>query len=48
LLAVSLGLSAMYRDDHEMLKQGMVVYDALYAWLKNARAETHSRQPFGA
>lgn len=45
LLAVSLGLSAMYRDDHEMLKQGMVVYDALYAWLKNARAETHNWPP---
>ena len=43
LLAVSLGLSALYRDDHEMLKHGMVMYDALYAWLKNTRAETHNR-----
>ncbi len=42
LLAISLGLSKMYRDDHEMLKQGMQVYDALYAWLKTARGETHS------
>ncbi|MDT3706409.1 MAG: chromate resistance protein [Thiobacillus sp.] len=32
LLAISLGLSRNYRDDHEMLKQGMVIYDALYAW----------------
>jgi hypothetical protein len=30
LLAVSLGLSALYPDDHEMLRRGLVVYDALY------------------
>lgn len=42
LLAISLGLSALYRDDHEMLEQGMRVYDALYAWLEKARAETHA------
>ena len=35
LLAVSYGLSANYRDDHEMLKHGMVIYDALYAWCRN-------------
>jgi rhodanese-related sulfurtransferase len=34
LLAVSLGLSILYRDDHEMLEKGMTVYDALYAWCK--------------
>lgn len=32
LFAVSLGLSALFADDHEMLQHGMVVYDALYAW----------------
>jgi len=32
LHALSLGLSHNYRDDHEMLKHGMVMYDALYAW----------------
>ncbi len=42
LLAISLGLSALYRDDHEMLEQGMQVYDALYAWLEKTRAETHA------
>lgn len=42
LLAISLGLSALYRDDHEMLEQGMQVYDALYAWLEKNRAETHA------
>jgi len=41
LLAVSLGLSAMFADDQEMLGHGMVVYDALYAWLLRARGETH-------
>jgi rhodanese-related sulfurtransferase len=34
LLAVSLGLSLVYRDDHEMLDKGMLVYDALYAWCR--------------
>ncbi len=31
LLAVSRGLSINFADDHAMLAQGMVVYDALYA-----------------
>jgi rhodanese-related sulfurtransferase len=34
LLAVSRGLSENFRDDHAMLAQGMVVYDALYAWCR--------------
>jgi hypothetical protein len=32
LLAISKGLSMVFADDHEMLRQGMIVYDALYAW----------------
>jgi hypothetical protein len=32
LLAISKGLSLNYGDDHEMLQQGIVIYDALYAW----------------
>jgi hypothetical protein len=35
LLAISQGLSATIPDDHEMLKVGMVLYDALYAWCKS-------------
>jgi hypothetical protein len=35
LLAVSLGLSRIFMDDHEMLTHGMVMYDALYAWCKD-------------
>jgi hypothetical protein len=45
LLAISLGLSARFKDDHEMLRHGMVMYDALYAWLKQARDETHGWPP---
>jgi len=32
LLAISQGLSLNFADDHEMLKHGMTIYDALYAW----------------
>jgi hypothetical protein len=35
LYALSLGLSYNFGDDHEMLKHGMVMYDALYAWCKH-------------
>jgi len=31
LYTISLGLSKSYSDDHEMLKHGMVIYDALDA-----------------
>jgi hypothetical protein len=41
LLAISLGLSRLYSDDHEMLKHGLVVYDALYAWCRELQKETH-------
>ena len=34
LLAISRGLSLNFEDDHQMLKHGMVIYDALYAWCK--------------
>ena len=39
LLAISLGLSRLFADDHEMLRHGMVVYDALYAWCSEDRAD---------
>jgi hypothetical protein len=45
LLAVSLGLSHLYRDDHEMLRHGLVIYDALYAWCRHVRGETHTWNP---
>ena len=40
LLAVSLGLSANFADDHAMLAQGMVVYDALYSWCRSCQGLT--------
>jgi len=45
LLAVSLGLSRNFKDDHEMLKHGLVMYDALYAWCKEGQDETHTWNP---
>ena len=34
LLALSQGLSSNFTDDHAMLAQGMVMYDALHAWCR--------------
>jgi hypothetical protein len=45
LYAISLGLSHNFRNDHEMLAQGMVMYDALYAWCKSCQKETHNWPP---
>ncbi|MFL9964611.1 chromate resistance protein [Paraburkholderia sediminicola] len=45
LLALSLGLSRIFADDHEMLSHGMVMYDALYAWCRDCQSETHGWPP---
>jgi hypothetical protein len=45
LAAVSLGLSRIFSDDHEMLKHGMVLYDALYAWCRDGQDEVHTWKP---
>ena len=45
LAAVSLGLSRIFADDHEMLEHGMVLYDALYAWCKEGQDEVHTWRP---
>lgn len=45
LYAISLGLSAVYQDDHEMLRHGMVMYDALYAWCRDGQGEAHNWPP---
>jgi rhodanese-related sulfurtransferase len=39
LLAISYGLSANFPNDHEMLKHGMVMYDALYTWCRQQVAK---------
>ena len=35
LYAISLGLSRNFADDHEMLRHGLVMYDALYSWCRS-------------
>jgi rhodanese-related sulfurtransferase len=46
LLAVTLGLSANCADDdHAMLDHSMPIYDALYAWCRSLRGETHGWNP---
>ena len=51
LLAVSLGLSRMFDDDNAQLDAGLLLYDALYRWSRDATGETHnwdSHQPASA
>jgi rhodanese-related sulfurtransferase len=43
LLAISYGLSANFPDDHEMLKHGLVMYDALYTWCRQQSAGEGAR-----
>lgn len=45
LLAITLGLSKNIQDDHEMLKIGMVIYEALYSWCQTLKTERHGWQP---
>jgi hypothetical protein len=45
LYALSLGLSHVYTDDHQMLSYGMVMYDALYAWCAHCQDERHTWPP---
>jgi hypothetical protein len=45
LHAISLGLSANIPDDHAMLEQGMVIYDALYTWCRDLQQEVHNWTP---
>jgi hypothetical protein len=45
LLAISLGLSFNFSDDHEQLRHGFVLYDALYSWSRDVRDEQHTWNP---
>ena len=45
LHAIFMGLSANIADDHAMLEQGMVIYDALYAWCRGAAGKIHNWTP---
>ena len=42
LLAASLGLSRMFKDDLAQLDAGLMLYDAFYRWARDATAETHN------
>jgi hypothetical protein len=42
LLAVSVGLSRMYRDDHAQLHAAMPLFEALYRWARDGAQETHA------
>jgi hypothetical protein len=45
LLAASLGLSRMYRDDLAQLDASMGLYDAFYRWCRDATKEGHDWTP---
>lgn len=45
LMAASLGLSRMYRDDLQQLESGILLYDAFYRWARDAHDETHDWEP---
>ncbi len=41
LLALSIGLSRMYKDDTAQLEAGIGLYDALYRWARDGQDEGH-------
>ena len=45
LWAISAGLSANFRDDYELLEQGLIIYDALYTWARHLQTERHTQNP---
>ena len=45
LLAITLGLAANIADDHELLRTGSIVYDALYRWCQTLSGERHGWYP---
>jgi AraC-like DNA-binding protein len=45
LWAISSGLGHLYKNDHELLEKGMLIYDALYHWAKYHQHEKHTSNP---
>lgn len=45
LHAISLGLAQNYTDDHALLAQGLIVYDALHAWASAPDQPRHAWTP---
>lgn len=48
LLAFSLGVTVLAKDDQDALALGFPLYDALYAWLRKAKEEAHGWPPAAA
>jgi hypothetical protein len=46
LWAISTGIAHNIEDDHELLAQGMIIYDGLYTWAKLLQKERHTQNPF--
>lgn len=42
LYAISQGLSRNFANDHEMLRHGLVMYDALYAWCQSRQTQANT------
>src|SRR5258706_13442475 len=45
LWAISAGLAYNVKDDYQLLKKGMMIYDALYSWAKHLQKEKHTQNP---
>ncbi|MFT2011542.1 chromate resistance protein ChrB domain-containing protein [Pontibacter sp. 13R65] len=45
LWAISAGLSTNFKDDHQLLEHGLIMYDALYTWAKQLQGVKHLQQP---
>lgn len=45
LWAISAGLAYNIQDDHQLLEVGMLLYDALYTWVKYLQHEKHTGDP---
>lgn len=45
LWAISAGLAYNTRDDYELLKKGIILYDALYSWAKHLQKIKHTESP---
>lgn len=45
LWAISAGLAYNVKDDQELLKKGMMIYDALYSWARHLQKEKHTQNP---
>lgn len=45
LWAISAGLAYNHPNDHDLLENGMLIYDALYSWAKYLQKEKHTQHP---